>query len=78
MLNVLLAHGALGAILGAGSRVTVLFLPSIAAIIEGAVISRALGFSGFEGCVLSIALLTCIQAGYILGSMAGAMKATTG
>jgi len=70
MLNVLLAQMALGAVLGVGSRAAVLFLPSIAALIEGALISSYFGYPFVPGCVITIAILASVQVGYILGSMA--------
>ena len=74
MINVLLAHAALGFVLGVGSRVAVLFLPSIAAIIEGVLIANVLSHSFIVGCVVAAAILASVQGGYILGSFASMRK----
>ena len=74
MFNFLLAHAALGGALGLGSRVTVLFLPSLAGLIEGALISGVFGYQFAVGCILAISIMTCVHVGYIIGSMVMAFE----
>ena len=73
MLNLLLAHLALGVVLGVGKPATALFIPSLAALIEGALFSSVLGYPFVVGCVIAIAILTCVQVGYVVGSLVRVM-----
>lgn len=74
MLNLILAHAALGGVLGLGSRVGVLLLPSLAAFLEAALIVHVAECPIVFGPLIVMALLTSLQAGYLAGSLAVASR----
>ena len=70
MVNLLIAHVALGAVLGLGSRVSALLLPCLCAVIEGAAICRIGDYSTITGVALSFVIITTVEIGYVLGMLA--------
>jgi hypothetical protein len=63
------------ACLGLGTPAPILFLPSLAALIEGALISMVCGYPILLGSGMAIALVAAIQAGYVVGSLVWATDA---